>query len=210
MQSRALKKHRIPTFFNGKRNFCLVMIVDPDAKCRNVIEFCKKHAHPMMKSCFQPDGSLHFTLFANQPLTYDQAIDISYTGFDEGDKPQELPLMELNGFLPWNHCVALGSDTCIDSLIENIQSELIPEIKWPSHPHMTLYRMIINWEEVGAHIKKKKMMEKFNDLQRKVTNQHEEFGCARGDRLVLKEMGADYFGRDQSKGKFFRVIYSST
>ena len=208
-------KTLIPLPFNGMRNFCLVMIVDPDVQCRKIINPCKKESIPLLKPCIQTEGSLHFTLFHNQQLSYDQAMEISYNTVGETTHDHTnsepccvLPTMELNGFLSWNHCIAIGSDTNIDQLINNIQSTAIPKIETPTHLHMTLYNMNIDWTKAGAGRHKKRLMQEFKTLKQKVVDQCDDdsFGFARGHHLVLKEMGADYFGRDQNEGRFFRIL----
>ena len=207
MQSATSKNLLNPSFFTGKRNFCLVMIVNPDAQSRNIIDVCKQEAHPIMKSCTQQEGTYHFTLFANQPLSYDEAMEMSYRHTcDDVAKSIELPTMKLNGFLPWNHCVALDSDTDIDQVINCIESQVIPPLKKPDHLHMTLYRMTVNWNKKGAREHKQKLMKVFASLKSNVINRCDDFGSAKCSRLVLKEMGADYFGRDQSLGSFFRIL----
>lgn len=179
------------------RKFCLIMIVDPDEDCRSFLQECENNCSPEVHAgCFQREGTLHFTLF-NQALTYRQAM--AYT---VNHSSAVLPKMNLTGFHNWPSCVALVTDTSIQSVLDMIS----PRVKPPGKLHISLYRAR---EPRGhgrdpARAKIKKIQ--FDRVRHCTSNMNK--GKAQGVRIVLKEMGADYFGQDE--GKFFRVLLDTS
>ena len=169
--------------YAGTRQFCLLVMVEPDDECAKFLQDCQAHcSKEVHDACFQREGTLHFTLFDKKAMTYEQAMAISMN-------PSSLPVMNLTRFTNWKNCVALETDTSVQSLVESIS----PRINPPTNLHLSLYRM--RGREDFAEKKTQ-----FDSLRRNVTKR---FGKARGVRVILKEQGSDYFGRD---GKFFRVL----
>lgn len=179
-----------PIKFTGTREFVLCLLVEPDQECREFLKDCKRNCDPEIhEECFQRDGTLHFTLFNKKSLTYQEAMAIS------SSYSTSLPVMNLTGFSSFPYCVALKTDTSIGDLVDSIT----PRIKFdPKKLHLSLHRIRgrHNWTRKDDYKKE-------FDRVRRMTNKN-KFGTARGVRVILKEMHADYNGQDE--GKFFRVL----
>lgn len=181
--------------FSGTRKFILILMVEPDNECAKFLAecraLCSKEVHD---TCFQHTETLHFTLF-QKAMTYDEAMAISMnpsappSPSSSSPTPSSLPVMNLTRFTNWKNCVALETDTSIQSLVASIS----PSIPQPTNLHLSLYRM--RGRQDFAEKKRQ-----FDSVRQHVTKQ---FGKAQGVRVILKELGSDYFGRD---GKFFRVL----
>ena len=94
-----------PFSFGGKKEFCLVVIADPDEECRRFLKRCEQTCdHSVHRHSFQRDGTFHFTLgdtfTKSSGLTYQEAMAISFRKptknlFDKTQK--ELPTFNLTG-----------------------------------------------------------------------------------------------------------------
>merc|ERR1711976_932894 len=94
----------------------------------------------------------------------------------------------------WTHCIALHTDTKLDEWVTNIHSSFLWELN--NILHLTLYRI---------RGRNKEKVEQFHRIQNAFQNANENhFGVAKGTKIVLKEMGARYDGKD---GRFFRIIH---
>lgn len=101
------------------------------------------------------------------------------------------PVFNLTGFkMGWPGAVCCGSDTDISQFTSKISCNFKFQAPSQNDLHMSIYR------PRG----KRGVKETFDKVKRIVKG---PYGTARGTRLVLKEMHADYHGLD---GKFFRVI----
>jgi hypothetical protein len=173
--------------FPGRRTFLLLLLVEPDDECNQFLAECKSLCSPdVHEHCFQREGTLHFSLTQKKlNLTYEEAMDISVDPM-----PTSLPVMRLTKFKSWPRCIALDTSTSLSSLV----SSITPSVPLHKNAHMSLYRMRGN--------KGKNETEKqFNHVRDNVSR---NFGTAKGVRVILKEMGADYEGQDE--GRFFRVL----
>jgi len=193
--------------FRDTRAFCLILIVDPDDECRQYLQKCGQMCSSAVHDrCFQQEGTLHFTLATfdgrkgnPQELSYNDAMRIS---FDVSKLP--LPVFNLTGYKDWKNCVALTTDTPVNRVVNGL-SGMFPPIstdKVQNKLHMSVYRMRLqkeNGEYWNGPVFKERSAQ-FDRVRRQING---GFGTAKGVRIVLKEMGADYHGLD---GKFFRVI----
>ncbi len=173
----------------GKKKFCLIVLVEIDETCKNFISECTNHcSQAITNHCLQYQETLHFTIFNNKMLTYDEAMSLYYDG------KSVLPTYSLNGLMPWPSCIALGSKTDISQTINGIEADF----QWQAEKnlHMSLFRM-----RGFSHSKRNA----FQNIKKGVEDMT-EFGGARGTKLILKEMAAAYDGSD---GGFFRVLYEN-
>lgn len=199
--------------FGGKKEFCLVVIVDPDEECRCFLKRCEQTCDPSVhRHCFQRDGTFHFTLgdtfTKSNGLTYQEAMAISFRKptkniFDK--MQQELPTFNLIGYAQKSDSyVALGTDTSIASGIVSGFSGLsrrLDPIKVQSKLHMSLYRVRLD-KASGEKWMDPAPIHRRNEFKRVANAVKGGFGKAKAIRIVLKEMHAEYDGLD---GKFFRV-----
>ena len=173
----------------GKKKFCLIVLVKIDETCKNFISECTNHcSQDITNHCLQYEETLHFTIFNNKMLSYDEAMSLCYDG------KSALPIYSLNGLMPWPSCIALESKTDISQTINGIEADF----QWEAEKnlHMSIFRM-----RGFSHEKRNA----FQNIKRGVEDMA-DFGSARGTKLILKEMAAAYDGSD---GGFFRVLYEN-
>ena len=192
-----------------KKKFCLILMINPDEALESFVSECKENcSEKVHRQCALLPELYHFTLFANKWLSYEEAMSISYgnqsfnkhTNNHENNETEEtidepkLPVLNMNGLLDWTHCIALHTDTKLDEWITNIHSSF----SWKLNDvlHLTLYRI---------RGRNKEKIEQFERIQTAFQDsKRNQIGVAKGTKIVLKEMGARYDGKD---GRFFRIIY---
>jgi hypothetical protein len=168
-------------------------MVSPDESLQQVMSICKRNCSIKMNMCLQKEGTYHFTLYAGQEMTYEQATELSY---EIKGGPSSLPNFHITGLMPWSSGVYLRTDTDIDDIIKAIH---VPFISKPRQLHMSVYRS--------------KGYKPFSEYKKKIhqvkeaLSSIENFGYAKGTSIVLKEIGAEYDGSD---GRFYRVLYSES
>ncbi len=208
--------------FDGKRRFVLMIMVEADEKCREFIKFCSVNcSRPVIEACQQKNSTLHFTLFANKLLDCDEASNISFCGqrgpdqallvrppvvkeestIVESQKVQSsksLPDFNLVGLLGWQKTIALATDTKVDEVVDLIKAPF--QWKVQKHLHLTLYRMN------GFSDEKQRQFKRIHGCVRKMIRKKGDFnyGSAKGVKIILKELGAEYDGSD---GRFYRILY---
>ena len=196
--------------FGGKREFCLIVIVEPDEECRAFLKRCEQTCDPAIhKHCFQRDGTHHFTLETykgDKGFTYQEATAISFRKpakslFDKSKA--DLPNFNLTGYKGYNGVVALGTDTSISGIVNGFSGlrNSLDASKVQSKLHMSLYRTRLD-KSAGETWNGPVAMNRKNEFKRVMNTLKDGFGKAKAIRIVLKEMQAEYDGRD---GKFFRV-----
>lgn len=200
--------------FGGKKDFCLVVIVDPDEECRRFLKRCEQTCDPTVhRHCFQRDGTFHFTLgdtfTKSSGLTYQEAMAISFRKptknlFDKTQ--QELPTFNLTGYAQKSDSyVALGTDTSISDIVGGLsglpKGRHLDPTKVQGKLHMSLYRVRLD-KVAGEKWMDAAPTHRRNEFKRVTNAVTGGFGKAKALRIVLKEMHAAYDGLD---GKFFRV-----
>ena len=197
--------------FGGKREFCLIIIVEPDEECRAFLKRCEQTCDPAIhQHCFQRDGTYHFTLETYKgdkgSLTYQEAMAISFRKpaknlFDKSK--DDLPIFNLTGYKGYSGVVALGTDTSISGIVNGFSGlrKSLDASKVQGGLHMSLYRTRMD-KEAGETWNCPVVMNRKNEFKRVMNMLTDGFGKAKAVRIVLKEMRAEYDGRD---GKFFRV-----
>lgn len=197
--------------FCGKREFCLIVIVEPDEECRNFLKRCEQTCDPAIhQHCFQRDGTHHFTLETYKgdkgSPTYQEAMAISFHKqaknlFDKSKA--DLPTFNLTGYKGYSGVVALGTDTSISGIVNGFSGlrKSLNASKVQGGLHMSLYRTRMD-KEAGETWNCPVIMNRKNEFKRVMNTLQDGFGKANAVRIVLKEMRAEYDGQD---GKFFRV-----
>ena len=197
--------------FGGKREFCLIVIVEPDEECRAFLKRCEQTCDPAIhQHCFQRDGTYHFTLETYKgdkgSLTYQEAMAISFRKpaknlFDKSKA--DLPTFNLTGYKGYSGAVALGTDTSISGIVNGFSGlrKSLDASKVQGNLHMSLYRTRVN-KEAGETWDDPVVRNRKTEFKRIMNTLKDGFGKAKAVRIVLKEMKAEYDGRD---GKFFRV-----
>ena len=200
--------------FGGKKEFCLVVIVDPDEECRRFLKRCEQTCdHSVHRHSFQRDGTFHFTLgdtfTKSSGLTYQEAMAISFRKptknlFDKTQK--ELPTFNLTGYAQKSDSyVALGTDTSISGIVSGFsglpKGRRLDPTKVQDKLHMSLYRVRLD-KASGEKWMDPAPIHRRNEFKRVTNAVAGGFGKAKAIRIVLKEMHAEYDGLD---GKFFRV-----
>lgn len=192
-----------------KKKFCLILMIKPDKALESFVAECKENcSEKVYRQCALVPDLYHITLFANKWLSYEEAMSISYgnpsfskhTTDNENNETGEmidvpkLPVLNMNGLLDWTHCIALHTNTKLDEWITNIHSSFSWELN--NVLHLTLYRI---------RGRNKEKVEQFQRIQNAFQDANKNhFGVANGTKIVLKEMGARYDGKD---GRFFRIIH---
>jgi hypothetical protein len=181
------------TQFTGTRNFCLMIMVSLDESLHEVVSLCKRSCSERMNKCLQEDGTHHFSLFAGQKLTYEQATELSY---EVKGNSTLLPNFHVTGLMPWGSGVYLSTDTKIDHIMDAIHAPFA--LKTPQL-HLSIYR--VKGYKPFSEYKKE-----INQVKEALSS-IENFGYAKGTSIVLKEIGAKYDGSD---GRFYRILYSES
>lgn len=179
--------------FRMTKNFCVIIMVNPDSQCKEFIESCYQVcAKDVHNHCLQDPETWHFTVCVDN-LSFEEAESLQYL-------PGPLPNFHITGIIDWNHVVALKSDTDMSDVVNRLQGlkVKIDVNDLNQNLHMTIYKL--RGRSGPPYQAKQIEFQRIKETAEKV----DLFGTAKGTKVILKEIGGCYSGSD---GRFYRILY---